>query len=180
MGLFDFMKDAGDKIFGRDDETPSDVTKPLSSHLRENGIDPSGIDFDFDGRGTVVMSGTVESQDDREKAVLVVGNVQGVERVDDRLRVARAGADFSQVRGDADTTRGRPGAGQTVGHASGGSGDGWTSRTYTVKSGDTLSGIAKAQYGDAGKYQRIFEANQPMLKDPDRIYPGQVLRIPQE
>ena len=49
---------------------------------------------------------------------------------------------------------------------------------YEVKSGDTLSKIAKAQYGDAMKYNSIFEANKPMLKDPDKIYPGQVLRIP--
>ncbi len=50
---------------------------------------------------------------------------------------------------------------------------------YTVQSGDTLSGIAKAQYGDAMKYPAIFEANKPMLSDPDKIYPGQVLRIPE-
>lgn len=49
---------------------------------------------------------------------------------------------------------------------------------YTVKSGDTLSKIAKEHYGDAMKYPVIFDANKPMLKDPDRIYPGQVLRIP--
>ena len=56
----------------------------------------------------------------------------------------------------------------------------WTSRTYTVQSGDSLSKIAKEMYGDAGKYQQIFEANQPMLKDPAKSYPGQVLRIPAE
>lgn len=49
---------------------------------------------------------------------------------------------------------------------------------YTVQKGDTLSAIAKKQYGSADKYMAIFEANKPMLKDPDRIYPGQVLRIP--
>ena len=49
---------------------------------------------------------------------------------------------------------------------------------YTVKKGDTLSAIAKAQYGNANKYNAIFEANKPMLKHPDKIYPGQVLRIP--
>jgi nucleoid-associated protein YgaU len=49
---------------------------------------------------------------------------------------------------------------------------------YTVVKGDTLSKIAKVQYGDAMKYPVIFEANKPMLKDPDLIYPGQVLRIP--
>jgi nucleoid-associated protein YgaU len=49
---------------------------------------------------------------------------------------------------------------------------------YTVKSGDSLSKIAKEYYGDAMKYPTIFEANKPMLSDPDKIYPGQVLRIP--
>ncbi len=52
------------------------------------------------------------------------------------------------------------------------------SQHHTVAKGDTLSAIAKKVYGDANKYQVIFEANQPMLKHPDKIYPGQVLRIP--
>ena len=52
------------------------------------------------------------------------------------------------------------------------------SRYYTVKSGDTLSAISKAMYGSTNDYQRIFEANKPMLKHPDKIYPGQVLIIP--
>ncbi|MCP5363851.1 MAG: peptidoglycan-binding protein LysM [Hyphomicrobiales bacterium] len=50
---------------------------------------------------------------------------------------------------------------------------------YTVKSGDNLSKIAKVHYGNANQYMKIFEANRPMLSDPDKIYPGQVLRIPQ-
>jgi len=49
---------------------------------------------------------------------------------------------------------------------------------HTVESGDTLGKIAKTYYGNAMKYPVIFEANKPMLKDPDKIYPGQVLRIP--
>ncbi|KPJ95970.1 MAG: hypothetical protein AMS18_01940 [Gemmatimonas sp. SG8_17] len=49
---------------------------------------------------------------------------------------------------------------------------------YTVKKGDSLSKIAKEYYGDVKKYPVIFEANQPMLQDPNLIYPGQVLRIP--
>jgi len=52
------------------------------------------------------------------------------------------------------------------------------SQYHRVVSGDTLSKIAKQYYDDAAKYPEIFEANQPMLKDPDKIYPGQVLRIP--
>jgi nucleoid-associated protein YgaU len=51
-------------------------------------------------------------------------------------------------------------------------------RTYTVVSGDSLSKIAKREYGDANKWHAIFEANRDKLKDPDRIYPGQVLTLP--
>ena len=52
------------------------------------------------------------------------------------------------------------------------------SRFHTVKSGDTLSKIAKEMYGNANDYMKIFEANKPMLSDPNKIYVGQVLRIP--
>ena len=51
---------------------------------------------------------------------------------------------------------------------------------HTVVGGDTLSKIAKEYYGDASKYPAIFEANKPMLSHPDKIYPGQKLRIPAE
>jgi nucleoid-associated protein YgaU len=51
-------------------------------------------------------------------------------------------------------------------------------KTYTVKAGDTLGAIAKAQLGDAGAYMKIFEANKDLLTDPDKIKPGQVLKIP--
>ena len=52
------------------------------------------------------------------------------------------------------------------------------SKYYAVVSGDTLSKISKQFYGDANKYMKIFEANKPMLSDPNKIYPGQNLRIP--
>lgn len=59
-------------------------------------------------------------------------------------------------------------------------GQGREPKVHEVQSGDTLSAIAKQHYGDANAYQRIFEANRPMLKDPDDIYPGQVLIIPEQ
>ena len=62
----------------------------------------------------------------------------------------------------------------TGGSASAGGG----SQTYTVKSGDTLSKIAKEHLGDANAYMDIFNANKDQLKDPDKIKPGQVLKIP--
>ena len=62
----------------------------------------------------------------------------------------------------------------------GGSGGGvaTAARTYTVKAGDTLSAIAKQHLGDANKYMKIYEANRDQLSDPDKIKPGQVLKIP--
>ena len=52
------------------------------------------------------------------------------------------------------------------------------SQYHTVERGDTLSAIAKKFYGNANEYMKIFEANKPMLGHPDKIYPGQLLRIP--
>ncbi len=51
-------------------------------------------------------------------------------------------------------------------------------KIYVVVSGDSLSKIAKREYGNANEWQRIFDANQDLLKDPDKIFPGQKLKIP--
>ena len=51
-------------------------------------------------------------------------------------------------------------------------------KTYVVKSGDSLSKIAKQEYGNANEWNRIFEANKDILKDPNKIFPGQTLKIP--
>lgn len=51
-------------------------------------------------------------------------------------------------------------------------------KTYEVKSGDSLSKIAKREYGDPEEWTRIFEANKDILKDPNKIFPGQKLKIP--
>jgi nucleoid-associated protein YgaU len=93
----------------------------------------------------VTLTGKVESQAEREKIVLVVGNTEGVGRVDDQLQVAR------------------PEPQETF---------------YTVQPGDPLSKIAKQYCSDANQYPRIFEANRPLLKDPDELYSEQTLRIP--
>lgn len=73
----------------------------------------------------------------------------------------RPAADFSDVQGGSSSTA--P-AGQA--------------QTYTVKSGDSLSKIAKRVYGDANKWHAIFEANRDKIKDPDLIHPGEVLSLP--
>ena len=64
------------------------------------------------------------------------------------------------------------------GAAAAGAGAASAGKTYTVKAGDTLSAIAKAHLGDASAYMKIFEANKDQLSDPNKIKPGQVLRIP--
>ena len=75
--------------------------------------------------------------------------------------------DFSDVRGGSSTTAPTP---QSVPWAA--------TRTYTVVSGDSLSRIAKREYGDANKWHAIYEANLDKIKNPDLIHPGQVLTIP--
>lgn len=190
MGLFDFVKNAGSKIFGRnprdDDDDEVEIVKPLRQHLKDHKIDPANIRTRFQN-GVLVVEGWVPDQDTREKAILVLGNVEGVGKVDDRLQVGRpiagaAGPSFGNVKSGSTSTAGAPqgGGSQNVGHASAGGGGAWTSTTYTVKKGDTLSAIAKETLGSANRYPEIFEANKPMLKDPDKIYPGQVLRIPKK
>lgn len=164
MGMFDFIKDAGEKIF-KPGEAKAEAA--IVKHIGSYGLDISGLKVEVDGQ-TAVIEGQAKDVATREKAVLVAGNIEGIEKVDDRMTVASSGADFSAVTG---------GSSAVVG--AGGTGD-WTSRTYTVVKGDTLSKISKEMYGDANKYNTIFEANKPMLKDPDKIYPGQVLRIPAE
>ena len=164
MGMFDFIKDAGEKIF-KPGEAKAEAA--IEKHIGSYGLDISGLKVEVDGQ-TAVIEGQAKDVATREKAVLVAGNIEGIEKVDDRMTVANSGADFSAVTG---------GSSAVVG--AGGTGD-WSSRTYTVVKGDTLSKISKEMYGDANKYNTIFEANKPMLKDPDKIYPGQVLRIPAE
>jgi nucleoid-associated protein YgaU len=67
---------------------------------------------------------------------------------------------------------------KVVAPAGGASAAASSARTYTVKAGDTLSGIAKSQLGNANAYMKIFEANRDQLSDPDKIKPGQVLKLP--
>lgn len=98
--------------------------------------------------GIITVTGEAADQATREKVVMALGNLKGVSQVDDQMTLPE----------------GLEEANEPV--------------FYTVVSGDSLSKIAKKQYGDAMKYPVIFEANKPMLKDPNLIYPGQVLRIP--
>ena len=84
-------------------------------------------------------------------------------------------ADFSNVRSGGSSTAPTPGVGGPETNATSVT----TGRTYVVVSGDSLSKIAKREYGDAQKWPKIYEANRNIIKDPDLIYPGQELRIPE-
>jgi nucleoid-associated protein YgaU len=88
-------------------------------------------------------------------------------------------ADFSAVRsGSASSAPAEPGAAQS-GQAEGAAAQGGSApRTYTVAAGDTLSAIAKREYGAANRWKVIFEANRDKISNPDLIQPGQVLTIP--
>jgi nucleoid-associated protein YgaU len=85
----------------------------------------------------------------------------------------QAKPDFSNVQSGASSTE------QITGGSGGSGGAGeMAERSYTVQSGDTLSHIAKAHYGKPSKWHAIFDANRDQLQDPDKIFPGQVLKIP--
>ena len=118
----------------------------------------------------VVLKGVVDDQSIFEKAVIAVGNTLGVSKVEaDELKVVAPDSGL-KLDGNVDMTAlvaaSTPAKEPTF---------------YTVKKGDNLSKIAEKHYGKgkASKYTVIFEANKPMLSHPDKIYPGQVLRIPE-
>ncbi|WP_106791745.1 peptidoglycan-binding protein LysM [Aquimarina sp. Aq78] len=149
MGLFSFIKGAGKKLFGIKDEavkeevTPKSKTDLLKAEIDRLGIPVSGLDVSVSEMVTV--SGQTETNADREKIILAMGNIDCIGCVEDNITV----------------TNPEPEA-----------------KFHVVKSGDTLSKISKEVYGDPMKYNVIFEANRPMLEHPDKIYPGQTLRIP--
>ncbi|MGB3621150.1 peptidoglycan-binding protein LysM [Ketobacter sp. MCCC 1A13808] len=172
MGLFSFVREAGgalgskvyDLTHGDEDlNKPVTITPERMNELRKANIERSVAELnlgadpfsaDVDGE-KVVLTGSVPSQEVSEKVTLVAGNQNGISQVDCQLQVAEAAATDSPVSTES-------------------------AQFYTVKAGDTLSQIAKETLGQANYYMKIFEANKPMLSDPDKIYVGQSLRIPQE
>jgi nucleoid-associated protein YgaU len=164
MGMMSFLKEAGEKLFGKSEvkaaetaaaATPTAETvaalnvaagKAIADYVVTQGLSVDGLDVSYDGASTTVtVAGSVADQATKEKVLLCCGNVKGVSAVNDMLVVNNPEPEAQ-----------------------------W----HTVVSGDNLSKIAKAFYGDANKYPVIFEANKPMLSHPDKIYPGQMLRIP--
>lgn len=161
MGLFSFIKNAGSKLFGKETkEATANATAGDAAHRIEQAnklktmalrgviealnLPIQNLELEVQD-DAVTVYGQTDSQADREKVILAIGNVDGIATVDDRISVVNPEPE---------------------------------AQFYEVKKGDTLSKIAKEYYGNAMKYPVIFEANKPMLKDPNLIYPGQMLRIP--
>ena len=158
MGLFSFIKEAGEKLFGgKEVEQAAASSAPniaelnqkagdaIKTYIEKQNLGLSGLGVTFDGAtGKVTLSGNAPSEEAAEKAGLAAGNAASVSSVDNNLQYPA----------------------------------GTASQYHDVVSGDTLSAISKKYYGDANKYNVIFEANKPMLSDPNKIYPGQKLRIP--
>ncbi|ATH98479.1 MULTISPECIES: peptidoglycan-binding protein LysM [Alcaligenes] len=145
MGVFSFLKDVGEKLFGAN-EAKAATADELQKELAKHQLSADGLNLTVDG-DKVTVSGQAASTEQAEKIVLALGNTLGVSQVDNQLSVAQPSAEATM---------------------------------YTVQKGDTLWKIAETHYGKANgaKYTVIFEANKPMLSHPDKIYPGQVLRIP--
>lgn len=154
MGLFSFIKEAGEKLFGGSDahaaapaeDLNAKAAQAIASYINTQNLGVSDLQVQFDAsQGKVTVKGTAPTQAVKEKVTLCCGNVVNVQSVDNLMTV----------------TNPEPEA-----------------QYHDVVRGDTLSAISKKYYGDANKYNVIFEANKPMLSNPDRIYPGQKLRIP--
>ena len=141
MGLWNFVKNAGEKVFGGEDDAEVSGAA-LQDELKDLGLDAEGLDISVEG-DKVKVSGKAVSQEMKEKVILAVGNVEGVAAVEEEIE-----------------------------------GDGGEPTFHTVEKGDTLWAISAKALGNGARYEEIFEANKPMLSHPDKIYPGQVLRIP--
>lgn len=165
MSIFDFVKDVGKKLgIGGEDAPPT--AEALKKELDANKLGTENVNVEVQG-DKAVLKGVVTDQSAFEKAVIAVGNTLGVSKVEaDELKVApEPAAKADNIDITELIKKAIPAA---------------SPKFYTVKKGDNLSKIAEAQYGkgNAAKHKLIFEANKPMLKHPDKIYPGQVLRIP--
>lgn len=149
MGLFDFVKDVGRQVFNTDSEAADNIKQHLE--IKTTGV--SNLEVEFDD-GVATICGDCTNAATRDSAILIAGNIQGVERVvADDLRAPEPKPE-------------EPAAPEV--------------QFYEIVSGDTLGGIAKRFYGKASKYTAIFEANRDIISDPNKIYPGQKIRIPAE
>jgi len=150
MGLISFIRNAGDKLFKSEEKREEERADLITAHIRKFGFDAGNIQVKVDD-DKVFLTGSIDTFENKNKVIVTAGNVDGIASVDDRIIVKNTPV----------ATPPPP-----------------EKQFYTVRKGDYLSKIAKQVYGNANKYNVIFEANKPMLKDPNLIYPGQVLVIP--
>lgn len=150
MGLISFIKNAGDKLFKSEERREQEKADLIAAHIKKFGFDTSDIKVKVDD-DKVILMGSIDTIENKNKIIVTAGNVDGIASVDDWIVVKNP-----PVAAPPQPEK----------------------QFYTVKKGDYLSKIAKEVYGNANKYNIIFEANKPMLKDPNLIYPGQVLVIP--
>ncbi|HZF43522.1 MAG TPA: peptidoglycan-binding protein LysM [Sphingomonadaceae bacterium] len=154
MGFFDFFKkDKGKELFPENAAAEARADA-IRAEIKRLGL-PGDITVNVEG-SKVKIGGKVPDEATRRKLVMIAGNTRHVDSVDDSA-IQPAQAAPTQVAAPVAQMR-----------------------TYTVESGDTLSKIAKEMLGNANAYPKIFELNTPMLKDPDDIYPGQVLIVPEQ
>ena len=131
-------------------DTDAEAADNIRQYLEVKTHGLSNLDVQFDD-GTVTICGDCKNQAVRDQAILIAGNVQGVSKVvADDLRAPEPKPEEPEEKAEI----------------------------YEIVSGDTLGGIAKRYYGNASKYTKIFEANKDIISDPNKIYPGQKIRIP--
>jgi nucleoid-associated protein YgaU len=168
MGFFSFLKDAGQKLFGNKeaeaaaaqaaaDQANADAQGKLEAANRQAG---DAIEQYIRNQGLNV-TGLMAKYDATSSTVEVFGVAEDQETREKVLLCCGNVSGVANVTDNMSTDTSEPEA-----------------QYHDVVSGDTLSKIAKTFYGDAMKYPVIFEANKPMLSHPDKIYPGQKLRIP--
>ncbi len=168
--LYDFAKGVGKKLFTSDAEAAMDIQRHIESN--NPGVNPLHVEFDD---GCVTLRGFADSPAAREECILLAGNVEGVEKVvadmlDTRKPKAAAAPEVAESA-PAPTAEAEPApTAQESAPAE--------SRFYEIQKGDTLWAIASKAYGNGARYTEIVEANPNVIDNPDRIYPGQKIRIP--
>lgn len=163
MGLFSFIKNAGAKIFGGKTDAEENAEKRANAAAKELKAEEMAarkLEQTIRDLQLKVENLDVHIDDDMAK---VTGKAYDQATKEKVVLVVGNSEGIATVDDRMTVEHSEPEA-----------------QFHTVVSGDSLSKIAKKYYGDAMKYPVIFEANKPMLKDPDKIYPGQVLRIPNQ
>lgn len=131
-------------------DTDDEAADNIKQHLEVKTAGLSNLTVEFDD-GEVTICGDCTNAALRDQAILIAGNVKGVTKViADDLRAPEPKPEEPEEKVEI----------------------------YEIASGDTLGGIAKRFYGSAGKYMKIFDANRGVISDPNKIYPGQKIRIP--